>query len=337
MPDRVTQRDVAQQAGVSTATVSYVLSGRRDRKTPLPDETRRRVLDAVRELGYQRNHAARSLRRRRTELVAVVYRPPNNPWIEQLTAQLHDSAAARGYSVVELPIGPDDRAEPALRVLREHYVDGALVMPDHCVPPAELPVLARRGLALVVFDDDAEPDGFDVVRQRKAEACRAVVNHLVERGHRRIAHLAHQHELEHPETSVRYASYRAVLAEHGLPFDESLVVPGADFRTSAYSAATELFARPDRPTALFSATDRGALTAIWAARDLDLEVPGDVAIASVGNTGEAEVLRPSLTTAGIPQLDFTTGIERLYARIDAGHLPGEELSLPWRLIVRQST
>jgi LacI family transcriptional regulator len=337
MPERVTQRDVAQHAGVSTATVSYVLSGRRDRKTPLPDGTRRRVLDAVQELGYQRNHAARSLRRRRTELVAVVYRPPNNPWIERLTAQLHDSAAARGYSVVELPIGPDDRAEPALRVLREHYVDGALVMPDHCVPPAELPVLARRGLALVVFDDDAEPDGFDVVRQRKAEACRAVVNHLVERGHRRIAHLAHRHELEHPETSVRYASYRAVLAEHGLPFEESLVVPGADFRTSAYSAATELFARRDRPTALFSATDRGALTAIWAARDLDLEVPGDVAIASVGNTGEAEVLRPALTTAGIPQLDFTTGIERLYARIDAGHLPGAELSLPWRLIVRQST
>jgi DNA-binding LacI/PurR family transcriptional regulator len=337
MPERVTQRDVAQHAGVSTATVSYVLSGRRDRKTPLPDGTRRRVLDAVQQLGYQRNHAARSLRRRRTELVAVVYRPPNNPWIERLTAQLHDAAAARGYSVVELPIGPDDRAEPALRVLREHYVDGALVMPDHCVPPAELPVLARRGLALVVFDDDAEPDGFDVVRQRKAEACRAVVTHLVERGHRRIAHLAHQHELDHPETSVRYASYRAVLAEHGLPVDESLVVPGADFRTAAYSAATELFARPDRPTALFSATDRAALTAIWAARDLHLEVPDDVAVASVGNTGEAEVLRPALTTAGIPRLDFTTGIERLYARLDAPHQPGEELSLPWQLIVRQST
>lgn len=332
-----TQADVAQRAGVSTATVSYVLSGRRDRRNPVTAETRQRVFDAVEALGYQRNHAARSLRRMRTELVCVVYQPPSSPWVDRLTEQLHGAAERRGYSVVTLPLGPADRTGPALRVLREHYVDGAIVMPEAGLPAEEMEALARRGLALVVFHDEAVPDGFDVVRQRFAAGCRAVVEHLVDRGHRRIAHLAQQHELDDPATSLRYASYREVLTNHGLQIDNSLIVPGADSRATAYAAATELFNRRKRPTALFCATDRAAINAIWAARDLGLSVPGDVAVASVGNTGEGEVIHPGVTSAGMPVLDFTASIDLLYGRIDAPELPGREVVQPWELIVRNST
>ena len=94
----------------------------------------------------------------------------------------------------------------------------------------------------------------------------------------------------------------------------------------------------DRPTAVFSASDRAAVQAIWAARELGLSVPRDVAVAGVGNTDEGAAIRPALTSVGIPALDFTVGIDRLFDRITADRVRrGKELHLPWELIVREST
>jgi LacI family transcriptional regulator len=166
-----TLRDVAVQAGVSVATVSYVLSGRRDRVRPVADQTRARILAAVAAVGYQRNHAGRSLRRNRTELVGVVYPPPDSPWLGELVEQLHSSAIDRTYAVISLPVGPDDNTESVLRVLREHYIDGAILAPEHYLVAEEISQLAGHGLALVVFDDSITPAGFDVVRLGEHAAC----------------------------------------------------------------------------------------------------------------------------------------------------------------------
>jgi LacI family transcriptional regulator len=331
-----TQREVARRAGVSVATVSYVLSGRPGRARPATDEVRDRVLRAAHELGYERNHAARSLRRQRTELACVVYRPPGNPWVDALTEQLHATATARGYAVISLPIGPGDRAESALRLLRERYVDGAMLTPDHCIEPTEIRRLAKGGLPLVVFDDDITPRRFDTVRMRQAAACYAAVQHLVERGHRRIAHLANAEELRQPGHGVRFASYRRVLADRGIPMDMSLVVSAADSRERAYAETTTLLQRSDRPTAVFSATDRAAVDAIWAARDLGFAVPDDVAVVGVGNILEGMAIRPALTTVGVRSADFAMPIERLWSRIDGEVGPGQQLEQPWELILRES-
>jgi DNA-binding LacI/PurR family transcriptional regulator len=336
MPKPPTQRDVAHHAGVSTATVSYILSGRRDRRNPVTDETRERVLSAARALGYQRNHAARSLRRQRTEFVGVIYRPPSSPWGERLIDQLHEAAVRHGYSVITLPAGPDDRTRNVLRVLREHYVDGALVMPNYCFPSEELIALARHGLGLVVFDDHIAPDGFDVVRQDQAPACRAAVDHLVRTGRQRIAYFGHGEPGRPPEDDLRYGAYRAALTAHDLPPDETLAVAAADSRSEAYQAATALLGRPDRPDAIFSASDRAALAAIWAATRLGLRVPDDVAVIGVGNTDEGAVVSPTLTSVGTPSFDFTPVVDRLFERIDQQGLPGTELHQPWELIQRRS-
>jgi LacI family transcriptional regulator len=332
-----TQRDIARRAAVSVATVSYVLSGRRDRSRPVSAETRERVLRAVHELGYLGNYAARSLRRQRSEVVCVVYRPPSSPWLETLFGQLHTSASQRGYAAITLPLAPGDPTEPVLRVLRAQYVDGAIFTPDYCIAEAEMRRLASGGLALVAFADDIVPQEFDTVRSRRAEACYSVMDHLIGRGHRRIAHLAHENELAQTSAGVKYASYRQALARHGLPFDESLVITAADAREQAYAATTKLLQRPDRPTAIFSASDQAAIDAIWAARDLGFSVPGDVAVAGIGNTAEGASIRPALTTAGIRSLDFSPTIERLWARIDGKAKTDTQLEQDWELIIRSST
>jgi len=333
---RPTQRDVAERAGVSAATVSYVLSGRQGRTNPVSEETRRRVLSVVAELGYQTNHAARSLRRDRTDLVCVVYRPPSNPWVEELIEQLHDSAVDRGYSVVTAPVASRDRADTALRVLRERFVDGAIIAPDPAIDAHDIRALASGGLPLVVFDDVLAARRLDVVRLAQASACRSAVSHLIERGHRRIAYLAHDEELAPGGDGVKYAAYRQALAEHDIPLDPALVVPGADFRPEAYAQAQKLLRQSLPPTAVFCASDRGAINAVWAAKDAGLQVPQDLAVIGVGNTREGESVQPALTTVGAERTDFTDAIDALWERIGTPALPGRELLQPWRLVPRES-
>lgn len=336
-PTRPTQRDVAERASVSTATVSYILSGRRGYAKPVSDETRDRVLRAASALGYRRNHMARSLRRRRTDLVCVVHELPSSPWLEHLIEQFHETAVRHGCAVITLPVTAGDR-DTALRVLGERYVDGAVVAPNCRFPAGELGQLARAGLALMVFDDDLAPRGFDVIRQGQEPACYAAVEHLVRAGHRRIAYLGQGTDLATARGDVRYAAYRDALADGGVELDDSLVVPAADSRVRAHEAVTHLLARRDRPTAIFSATDRAALQSLWVARDLGLSVPSDLAVVGVGNTDEGATVNPSLTSVGIPSFDFTVGIDRLFDRITStAARRGKELHLPWELIVRKST
>lgn len=334
-----TLRDVAERAGVSTATASFALNGRRrGRSRPVTDETLERVLRAAEELGYQRNHAARSLRRRRTDSVCVVYRPPSNPWVERLAEQLHHVALGYGYSVITMPVGPDDRVASAVRILREQFVDGIVLTPNHCFPVDELAGLARNARGMIVFDDAAEPAGFDVVRQREGRACYAAVQHLIEDGHRRIAYFGHGDADGPPTQDVKYRNYQQALADHAIPLDESLVTVAADSRHDAYLATSALLERPDHPTALFSGSDRAGIAAIMAAQQRGWSVPGDLAVVGVGSTDEGAVIEPALTTVGIPAFDFSAIVDRLFSRLEsADALPDTVLDEPWELIVRRSS
>ncbi len=334
---RPTQRDVARLAGVSTATVSYVLSGRRGPgRLPTP-ETAERVARAADELGYAVDHMARSLRRQRSEVLAVVYTPPSSPWSDLLVEQLQTQVADRGETVIALPVSATTPPDTAWRALRRGYVDGAIVLADTPVDATELRALARRGLGLVVVDEDVEPDGFDVVRQGRAAACRAAVEHLVAAGHRRIGYLAQAHETADGPGSLRLRTYLDVMAAHGLPVDAELVRPVADSRSAAYAAVQELLRQLRPPTALFSATDRAAVDGIWAARDAGVRVPDDLAVIGVGNIAEGLMISPPLTTVGAPELDFTPLVQRLVARVDSREtLASETLEMPWTLIRRGS-
>ncbi|MHA6621062.1 LacI family DNA-binding transcriptional regulator [Pseudonocardia sp. DLS-67] len=336
-PRRPTQRDIAERAGVSTATVSYVLSGRGGGAKPPPPETRERVLRAVAETGYQLDQAGRSLRRQRTDVVALMYPAPSSPWSDRLAEELQVAAADRGFAVVALPVITGASTAAILRILRQRYIDGAVLLHDCPLDGAELAALAAQGRSLVVFDDDLEPDGFDVVRQDRLTACRAAIERLIAAGHRRIAFLGHADDHGGPLADVKLRSYRDGLAAHGIAEDAGLVRAVADSRPDAYAAVRDLLRRPDPPTALVSATDRAAIDGIWAARDLGVTVPDRLAVIGIGNIPEGLMISPPLTSVGAAALDFSREVTRLFERLDAPTpLPGAELAAPWELITRAS-
>ncbi len=127
---RPTAHDVARLAGVSQATVSYVLNGRRDRNARISEDTRRRILQVTAQLGYVPNQAARSLRRRRTERIAVVVKEIGLPYNDALIQRMQRAADEQHYSAIVMVASSDDQERLVLDQLRRGLVDGAAIMAD---------------------------------------------------------------------------------------------------------------------------------------------------------------------------------------------------------------
>lgn len=331
---RPTSRDVAELAGVSVATVSYVVNGRDERRVSA--ETRQRVLEAARRLGYAPNTSARGLRQRRTERVCLVISSIGVPVHDQLSRDVHAAADAAGYGVITMVVDSGSRARKTIDLLRQRIADGAvLAVGAEYLDAAELRTLAP-GLPLVVVENSVAPQGFDVVRTPEREACGKAFDLLFGSGRRRVGYIGHRGEVA-AGTSLRLDAYLDALERYGISRDDRLIVPGADARVTGYQAATELLDLPEPPDAIFAASDRAAISALWAVRDSGRTVPGDVAVIGVGNIEEGLITRPPLTTVGQPRLDYSEVARLLFDRIHAKQPPRHrELVLPWELIVRGS-
>lgn len=325
---RITQADVARRAGVSVATVSFVLNGRSGRPHPASEATRNRILEAAADLGYRPHRAGRNLRRGRTELVAIVHAPPMTPWIEELSRQLELAAAPRGYSVVHLLMHTSDESERTTEVLANGLVDAVIVVGNH-LSAKQRSRLAGLGLVVTFVAEELRPRRFDVVHQHVAEGMRLATRYLADSGRQRIAYLGNQDER-------RLGGYQQGLRQSRVDLDPSICTEVGESRDEMLHAALQLLQKRPCPDALLAGTDRAAIATLWAARSLNLQVPNDVAVIGAGNTPEGHAVRPALTTVGPAELDFTEVVDRLFARIDEPDLPGRTLHTPWRIVHRDS-
>ncbi len=336
---RSTQADVARAAGVSVATVSYVASGRRDRKNAATPEITRRVLEVMRDLDYTPGRAGRVLARNRTDLVAVAAYTPFNPWALGLITQVEEVAAAHGLGVVIQRYGHTDHAVDRVEAqLADGIADAAVVLGAQGFEPTRLRRIAAR-IPLLAVGDWYRPRGYDVMRQQEADALRAAARHLVALGVRRPAFLAAP---TGGSALVRRDAFVSVFREHGYP-EESITV--AEHQEDAFSGfldarhlAAELLERPrrTRPDAIMANSDRAAISTIWAAMQLGVAIPEQLKVIGAGNIPEGAALTPALTTVGAEVDEYRPVLERLLARIDDPAMPTRTLLVPWRLIVRDT-
>jgi DNA-binding LacI/PurR family transcriptional regulator len=326
MSDRPTLRTVAAEAGVSIATVSYVLSGH-ERGRTISTTTADRVRDVASRLGYRRNDAARAIRTGKSDLVLLSLTVLADPWSQAVAATVNDRVTPLGKTALIVADG-DWRT-----VLSNRTPD--VIFIDHVDPEpevvAELERFADRGVQIVAFSEVLEPRGFDVIRSGAEPTCHLAVEHLIER-HTRIGALTSE-----AHRSTRFTAYVEGLVAAGLPYREDDVAVFERHPEGAYRAAMSLLTKEDRPTALFCTTDFAAIAAVRAAHRLHLDVPGDLAVIGVGNTPDGEHLDPSLSTVG------PVGFNAALADVLAGRLtdregaPGKVFDFPWQLIVREST
>ncbi|WP_248758808.1 LacI family DNA-binding transcriptional regulator [Pseudarthrobacter sp. SSS035] len=327
---RPTIRMVADLAGVSTATVSYVLSGRSGEGGPrVSDPTADKVRSAAERLGYRPNQAARAIRTGRTNTVILSLTMLSDPWSLSVIEAVQRAAAPLG--ITPMILGDAEW----VKVLATHNADAVFVDAVGERDRDEPRRLAAHGTTLVVFDELLEPDGFDVIRSIAGPGCALVMTHLLE-GHRKIGCLTTS-TASGSRGAPRYLAYVDALQAAGLPVQDEYVGVFDGTMAGAYATATRLLGQRDRPTALYVTTDYAAISAINAAQRLGLTVGQDVDIIGVGNTVEGERMSPSLSTVG--PVDLFDRLARLLLHRATGTGPDTEpgvLDFPWQLFVRES-
>lgn len=331
----VTIYDVAKAAGVSTATVSKVLSG-----TPyVSDKTRARVLSVVETMHYVPNVAARSLAQARTNIIGVVisYDPEflfSDPHLLQIIHGADEIATEHNYALLlSTARSSDDPLSAYRRLLGQHYMDGALV--EGSLGTEGYSLLQERGYPVVAVGYSEE---ISSVHSDDRDGARKMTEHLIHLGHRRIGIISGPLSDRFP-VEMRLGGYRDALAAAELSYDEALVGFGNFRAASGYEIAAQLMALPEPPTALFAFNDRMAFGAISWLREHDCRVPEDVSVAGFDDIAGAEQFDPPLTT--IRQLSVEHGrhaAAMLFDMID-NPTPHErqDVALPTQLVVRRST
>jgi LacI family transcriptional regulator len=337
---RPTQQDVARLAGVSRAVVSYVINNQTSGKIRISDDARRRVLQAVKELGYQPNVTARSLRTNRTQLLAVMVPDLTNPFYPLLIRGAQAAAEREDYQILVYDTNDTAAREQIfVEIMLRRRVDGVILVAFH-LETSDVERMLRAGVQVAAVGGRPRPEGVDIVAPRERLAVHEVMRHLISRGHRRIAHLAGAADT--PPGRVRLQGYREALSEAGIPYDESLVLQGTFGRDGVAELVSSCFvpsADAACPTALFAANDVMAIEAMRTLARLGRRIPGDVAVCGFDNIPEAEFVVPSLTTVDQDaQMLGQRAAEFLLERL-ADRAPAEarHVNTPYRLVVREST
>jgi DNA-binding LacI/PurR family transcriptional regulator len=289
-------KDVAEHAGVSISTVSYVLND----SGPVAAERRARVLDAVRVLNYTPNESARNLKRRSASTVGLVVPDLSNPFFALLAEGVERAASARGVLVVLCaPEATGETESLNGRLLRSQRLDGIIYLSGAATSPASLLELTRLGPVVLV---DEQLPGFDLpsIVSDNRRGAREIARHVLDQGHERVAVISGPKELWTAEQ--RLAGYREAFAGAGRDPDEVPVLVG-DYQLGSGSelAARALAGSPqERPTALLCANDLMAIGALEYCKLIGARVPDDVSVAGFDDLPFASLLTPRLTTVRQP-------------------------------------
>ncbi len=332
-PRRPTQKDVAARAGVSRSTVSYVLNDQAERKVPISEETRQRVMAAIAELGYEPDARAQSLRSGSTNIVGVIIPVIQNPFFWQIISGISEELQAAGYSL-HLAHHPLDWQQEAntIRQLTRQPVDGFILLAAaRYLPPRLTDTLRRSGRPVVEITAAAAE--FDHVVHTYSAGMRELMAHLLALGHREIGFVYGTSNAE--QGFDRLHVYREMLAEAGLPPRE---VHCGESLEEAYRAARALLSQSERPTAVLVINDMLAIAVIRAAHDLGLAIPGDLSIAGFDDSLFSPYTVPRLTTvSGMAEASGREAVRLLLQRFAAPDLPRQVTQAPVQLIVRDST
>jgi LacI family transcriptional regulator len=321
--------DVASRAGVSTGTVSNVISGTRF----VRPETKARVEAALEELGFRPNKVARALTQRRTLTIAMVIPDVANPFFAELVRTVEQRLAERGYAVVFGNAGNDADAERRyLAEFAERRVD-ALVFATSGAAAGDLERLVR-GLPTILVDRVVDGWQGDSVTDDNHAGMAAVVDHLAALGHRRIAFVDGDRALS--SGRERRDGLVDAVAARGL---ELVAEASGDFTLeSGYELARRLLESGADFTAICAANDLQALGVLRAAGERGLRIPDDLSLTGYDDIPYAAFADPPLTTVRQPVGALAQRIvELLLRRLDDPGSPGERVVLPPELVVRGST
>jgi len=332
-PGNTTIRDVARLSGVSPMTVSRVINDS-ERVSP---ETRKRVEDAISELGYVPSRLARGLSRQRTGTLAVIVPDVANPFFTAVVRAAEEVARRADYHVILCDTRLDlDVERDVIEELIAHRVEGVMIAPVSDRSATHLQRLAEFGVPFVLIDRTLPGVDCDAVLGDSPGGARQLVDHLVSLGHRRIGFIVESDDVS--TARDRRSGYEAALNAAGIALDPALVATATPDPSGGSAGMSRLLELEERPTAVFTVNSLAAVGAIEAVRAAGLEVPDDVALVCFDDIEYASRLYPFLTAMEQPAQTFgSLGTQLLLERIEGrGPDRRHEVVLPGEFIIRKS-
>lgn len=342
---QINQKRIAAHVGLSQATVSMVLSGRGN----LSEKTNRRVLRAARELGYRPNLLVRGMQTGKSRMIGVMMPPFDFYWSEVIYG-IHDVLAMSDHVPITLwathvrPLThradetPLTELEQVHRLL-DRRVDGVIVWPRFAELFREhMHEFSSRKLPVVTIDQLwPANEGADFVGSDDAAGGEMAATHLLELGHRRLGHLAGP--ASRTWANVRREAFEATVGRTPGASCVTFDTPRGDPSLVAIDAARQLLASPERPTAIFAASDFFAQAVYQAAREANLRIPEDLSVVGFSDDGFAAEMQPPLTTFRQPAYEVGRRAAEIVLGRSSGTLPSQQIleKLPVSLVIRQST
>ena len=333
----VSIKDIARAAGVSHSTVSRALSD-----SPLINtETKARIQDLARAMGYSPDATARSLVMRRTHAVGVVVTTIADPFSAEVVEGIERMASAHGYSVILAASNDEPEREiAAVEMLHSKRVD-AIVVTSSRVGALHQERLGAAGVPVILLNNHSQqevPNAYSV-RVDDVHGGRLATGHLIGLGHRRIAHVAGPEG--HTPSRERLEGYRRALEAAALSIDPALVIPGNGRPEGGELALAALLALSERPSAVFCYNDMTAIGLLRSAKASGVRVPQDLAVVGFDNIPFAAYVTPPLTTIAQPMLELGQRAMDMALAL-MGCEPADacgmtDVVLQGRLIVRESS
>lgn len=332
-PKRTTIVDVSRLAGVSIKTVSRVFND----EPHVSDKARAQVRAAAKTLNYHPNMLARALVRRRSHLIGLVYEKPSASYVAELQRGVLGALQDTRYRLVVMPVeSVVAHAARMVELLRSAGLDGVVLAPPAADSEIILSDLASAGLQCARIAPTRALDAAPVVLLDDVAAAREIAEHVIALGHREIAII--KGDPTHASADARMAGYEQAFAAAGLAQPpEHRVAQGVFTRDSGYRAARQLLDRTERPTAILAQNDDMAIGTLIAARELGLEVPGDLTIVGFDDSEVAQVSWPRITTIRQPVAEMAASAATMVLAQLGGEAFEPRRSFAHELIVRESS
>ncbi|WP_079477732.1 LacI family DNA-binding transcriptional regulator [Halobacillus salinus] len=328
----VTIDDVAELAGLSKSTVSRVIN----HYPHVSQEKKERVYQAMETLGYVPNSSARSLRNKKTKMIAVIVPRLMNPFFGQLVESMEVAVNQQGYQLLICQtMYSQDTELGHLNLLKTKQVDGIILasLENEWNNIAEY--LSYGPLIMCnEFDESAE---IPIIKLDQIHGGYIATKHLIRQGHTRIAYCSGGHKSM--VANHRKIGFEKALAEHGLRFDESLGFFDAYTIENGIEVFKEIHKMDNPPTAVFTGSDEVAAGILTGAREYGVDIPGELSVIGFDNQVISRIMDPKISTVEQPIEQMAQkAVHVLVEQINSNNKPAKErYELPLELIIREST
>lgn len=335
MAKEITIYDIAEALDISPATVSR---GLKDHPA-IKKDTKKRIVEKARELGYQHNHFASNLRRNKTNTIGLIVPRLNSYFMSTVIAGVEKVANEAGYNlIISQSLESVKKEMINVKTLFNSRVDGLLVSAAYDTENVKhFELFLEKNIPLVFFDRILDHPQCTSIVIDNFKAAYEVTEHLISQGCRRIVHLSAS--LKRNVYADRLAGYRQALKEHDIPFDESLVIFNNLSEQAGTEAAETILKMEPRPDGIFSANDSCAVSCIRKLKQSGISIPSEIAIAGFNNDPLSKVIEPNLTTVDYPGMEMgEMAALLLIRRIDKKDISSmNSMTLKHKLVVRDSS